>query len=344
MIDASRVATGPAPTTEEEAYIYNKAREYLPRAGFEVASAATPTVPKVVGGLPIRPAGGSALGTERTLQPTNGVLSVGPRPARSETYIQPPAVLRPAGTESAGNGIRGGLTSSPAELPWWMRALLPPDALPAGLGGPLPVGVGRQALPPIGPGANKSLGISNAFSDKPIPRMSPIKPPSAPEASGGGRLPPSIIGLTGLPSDHRELTRIDANPRRVVLSRPGDEDEPRHEIESPPLAPEQAPPERKRSEITASGAGGNKIGGRKKGNGGKRYCSRQKEAEEKACRQTWNERKAIGLDTFPWTHFLIGCLDRAGDRYRLCLRNLNKDNKLAEWGIPDEEEWYNSQR
>lgn len=346
MVDASRIVTGPAPTTEEEAYIYNQARDYLPRAGFEVASAASPTVPKVVGGLPIRPTGGLAFRAEGGAQPANGVLPSDLRSARPEPYGPPPAVLRPAARESAGSRAGEGLTSSPAELPWWMQTLLPPGAMPVG---PLPVGaVGRQVLPPTLPDANRTFGFSSTFSGKQLPEMQPSRPPLAPEASGGRRLPPSIVGLAGLPSggdpNYRELRRVGPDPRAAILSRPDGEDEPRNEVESPPLAPEQASPERKRPEITASGTGGNRNGGRKNGNGGKRYCSTRREAEKNTCWQTWNERNAIGLDGRPWSDFRRGCLDRADYRYGLCLRNRNKDDKLGEWGTEDEERWLNGDR
>src|SRR4051812_13823521 len=76
LVDASRVVTGPAPTTEEEADRYNRAREYLPRAAFEVASAITPTTPRVGGGL-IRPTGGSALPVEGQFPPASGVSRSG---------------------------------------------------------------------------------------------------------------------------------------------------------------------------------------------------------------------------------------------------------------------------
>jgi len=242
MVDSSRIVTGPAPTTEEEAYIYHQAREYLPRAGFELASAASPTVPKVVGRLPVRPNGGSTLRAEGPSQPTNGVLSSDLRPARPEPYAQPPAVLRPGAGEGGASGVLGGWTSSPAELPWWMQALLPPGAMPVG---PLPAGpVARQALPPTALGANRHSGIPNTFGGKPIPEIPPPRPPFAPEASSGGRLPPSIVGLAGLPSDYRELRRVDANSRDAALARPDGEAEPGNEIESPPLAPEQEPPTR----------------------------------------------------------------------------------------------------
>jgi hypothetical protein len=57
MVDSAATLAGPPPSTEEEAYRYNQARNYLPGASFEVGSALTPTAPKAVGRIAIRPLG-----------------------------------------------------------------------------------------------------------------------------------------------------------------------------------------------------------------------------------------------------------------------------------------------
>lgn len=60
LMASAGIAAGSGPSTEAEAMTYNQARDYLSGAAFNVARALSPTLPRAVGGITIRPIGGSA--------------------------------------------------------------------------------------------------------------------------------------------------------------------------------------------------------------------------------------------------------------------------------------------
>jgi hypothetical protein len=326
LVDASRVVTGPAPTTEEEADRYNRAREYLPRAAFEVASAITPTAPRVVGGLPTRPTGGSAIRVERQSQPASGILPGGlPRPSRAELYDQRPAVLRPGGGEGAGSGILGDLVSAPAELPWWMQAFLPPGSVPAGLGTPLPVGaVGRQALPSGLLDTNRPLRILNPRSELRVPETPSPKLPVPSEANGRSSLPPSILGLGGLADpNHRELRRVSQSSPDGVRAGPNGDGKPSPGVISPPLVPDQEPPV-STLEADTSGNGSGGMGGNT-GSGG------NKAERDRECNQQWQDEKNDHCPQFGGfdAKYRRMCEERALQRLRACFRDQREPPKYS---------------
>lgn len=326
FVDASRIVTGPAPTTEEEAYRYNQAREYLPRAAFQIASAVTPTAPRVVGGIPIRPNGDAALRIEGRSQRANGVFPGGlPRAPRAEPYAQPPAVLRSGDRENGASGVLGGLTSSPAEMPWWLQALLPPGAAPAGLGAPLPVGaVGRQALPPGLLDGNKPLRFSNPRSELRVPETLPPNPPVTSQANGGGSLPPSILGLGGLTDpNHRELRRVSPSSPDGLRAGPDGGGKPSPGVPSPPLVPDQEP----HVSTLEADAAGNGSGG----TGGNTGSGGNKAERDRECNQQWQDEKNDYCPQFGKfdAEYQRKCNERALQRLQACYRDQREPPKYS---------------
>src|SRR6266702_1816859 len=335
LVDASRVVTGPAPTTEEEADRYNQARDYLPRAAFQIASAVTPSAPRVVGGIPIRPNGGSSPRFEGRSQPANDVSSGGlSQPSSSGSrpqspgyaYNQPPAVLGAGVREGTAGKVPSGLTSSPAEMPWWLQALMPPGTVPAGLGAPLPAGVvGRQALPPGGRlGANRPFRISNPRSELRVPETPSPKPPVTSEANGGGSLPPSILGLGGLTDpNHRELRRVSPSSPDGVRAGPDGDGKPSLGIPSPPLVPDQEPPV-STLEADTSGNGSGGIGGNT-GSGG------NKAERDRECNQQWQDEKNDYCPQFGKfdADYQRKCEARALQRLQACFRDQREPPKYS---------------
>lgn len=333
-VDASRVVTGPAPSTEEEADTYNRAREYLPRAAFQIAAAVAPTTPKAVSGIGIRPNGGSALRFEGQSQPANEVSRGGlPQPSSSGSYPQspgyaynqPPAVLGAGIREGAAGKVPDGLTSSPAGMPWWLQALLPPGAMPAGLGAPLPAGaVGRQALPQGLLGANRPLRISSPRSELRVPETPSPKPPVTSEANGGGSLSPSILGLGGLTDpNHRELRRFPPISPDGVRAGPDGDGKPSPGVASPPLVPDQEPPI-STLEADTSGKGSGGTGGNT-GSGG------NKAERDRECSQQWQDEKNDHCPQFGRfdAEYQRKCEERALDRLRACYRDQREPPKYS---------------
>ena len=70
VMDDAATWTGPSPSTEEEAYRYNQARDRLPGAAFNVVQEFAPGIPRGAGGVLGRPLGGSA-GLGRSAAPTS---------------------------------------------------------------------------------------------------------------------------------------------------------------------------------------------------------------------------------------------------------------------------------
>jgi hypothetical protein len=70
VMDSSARWASPSPSTEEEAYWYNQARDRLPGAAFDVVQEFAPGIPRGTGGVLGRPIGGSAV-PGRSAAPAN---------------------------------------------------------------------------------------------------------------------------------------------------------------------------------------------------------------------------------------------------------------------------------
>lgn len=320
LVDASRVVTGPAPGTEEEADKYNRAREYLPRAAFEVASALSPTAPRAVRGPTVRPNTGSGQGVEGGLKAQAGVLGngshgmpqFGPR-SQSHRYAYSELPATQAGPKVPTGGIFGDLVLPPTELPWWMQALAPPVAQPAGAGGPLPAGaVGRSAFMPTFPGPERLLRTPRAGGE--IFGRPSSRSPLQPEPNAGGSVRPPIVGLLGLDSNHRELRRVDQNSRDASRSGTEDDRKPSLGIPSPSIVPDQEPPARE-PEINTDGGG---LGGK----GGGLGSGRGRADRDRECNQQWQDEIRDHCPQFGRfeDQYRRQCEARAAQRLKACFR------------------------
>lgn len=316
-IDASRIVTGRPPSTEEEAERYNQARDYLPRAAFQIASAVAPTAPRIAGGIPIKP-GGNAF----SQPPFPGMRPQSP----GYPFDKPPAVLGPGVSRDSARQAVDEFTSPVTEIPWWLRALLPPTGMTATLGAQLPGGaVLRQTLSPELTGASRSFRTPNLRSEFQAPETPPSNPFGTPNATGGGRLPPSILGAGGLPDpNYRELRRVSASATDEDPSGADADGLPSSQVPSPSLVPDQQPPE---STLEAD-TGGNGSGG----TGGNIGSGGNKADRDKECNQDWQDEVHFHCPQFGRfdATYQRQCKDRALKRLRACLRDQSEPPKY-EW-------------
>ena len=322
LVDASRVVTGPAPGTEEEADRFNRTREYLPRAAFEVASALSPTAPKAMRGLTARPNTSSGLRAEGGLKGLTVVLGdgshvspqSGPR-SQSARYAYSEQPATQAGPQAPTGGIFSNLALPSSELPWWMEAIAPPVVLPAGVGALLSAGaVGRHDFMPSSAGAGRLLRNPEPRVGRETVERPPSRSPFQPKLNTSGSLRPPILGLLGLDPSHRELRRIDQDSRDIVQSGTDDDRRPSLDIPSPSIVPDPEPPARDPKVGTGGGGLGSKGGG--PGLGG------DKADRDRECNQQWQDEIGYHCPQFGRfeDQYREQCKTRASKRLEACYR------------------------
>lgn len=316
LVDASRVVTGPAPGTEEEADRFNRAREYLPRAAFEVASALSPTSPKAMRGPTVRPNTSSGVGADGLTGGLGDYSRVSPQSgprSQSARYVYSEQPARQAGQAPSG-GIFRDLVLPSSELPWWMKALAPQVVLPVGVGAPLSAGaVGRHGFAPLTTGAGRFLRNPEPRVGREMLERPPSRSPFQPEPNTSGSLRSPILGLLGLDPNHRELRRIDQDSRDIVQSGTDDDRRPSLDIPSPSIVPDPEPPARD----PKVGTGGGGLGG----NGGARTGG-DKADRDRECNQQWQDEIGYHCPQFGRfeDQYREQCKTRASTRLEACYR------------------------
>jgi len=107
LMDYARILSGPPPSTEEEAYRYNWARDHAPVAAFNAASLFNPAAPRGAGGIFARPVSGPASATRELTASNFREPSVLPATL--------PRALRPASEAEVSAVAGAGLKRSPID-------------------------------------------------------------------------------------------------------------------------------------------------------------------------------------------------------------------------------------